>query len=380
MKNIVFVDATHDYPLKYSAGNTKVEFMSRGLNMLGNKITIINSQNGTKNNYGIKVLHNSFSKSFLFPRKKYILNTIFTNYISLFIILRKLKKDEENFLIYDITKFYPFFVVVMSMAKFLGYKRIAIFHEWHKSFLVPAYRKWSYLLFDSTFGYFVTGILPISSYLLEKASKFNKPMLKLPALADFQENIKLPQIHKASYFLFCGHARFLRLISILLQAVKTTNSQSNIRVKLVLGGSPEDIEKIQHEIQALDLKNVEIYTSIPYSTLMDLYKNALALVLPLSEVNLQDKARFSQKIAEYLSSKRPIITVNVGVIQEYFKNRINAFICESLTPRELSSQFELVMNNPGLADEVGLRGFKLGLHKFDFRSNTKQLDTYLSNL
>ena len=44
--NVVFIEATQDYPHRFSAGNVKVEFIGRGLVENGAQVSIINSPLG----------------------------------------------------------------------------------------------------------------------------------------------------------------------------------------------------------------------------------------------------------------------------------------------------------------------------------------------
>ena len=65
---------------------------------------------------------------------------------------------------------------------------------------------------------------------------------------------------------------------------------------------------------------------IPYVELIEIYESSLGLLIPLDPNSLADIARFSQKIAEYLSSSRPVITNNVGEIPYYFTDRKDIII------------------------------------------------------
>lgn len=378
MSNIVFVDVTQDYPLKFTAGNSKAEFLGKGLYEEGNKITICNGQMGTHGVSRLQVMHNQFAKIFLFPRKK-----IVKNYLSLFGLLKHLKKsNEKNYIIYDFNIFYPFFIVVVIIAKILNYKLVIIFHEWHQSIRGNKLRKLLSKVFDLSFGYFSSAILPISAFLEEKAKRFKKPMLRVPVLSDFKSHQEDEQFTDCSYLLFCGHSRYIRLIKVLLSSIKElAGSGISPHLKLVLIGKEEDVLLVRKEIEKLDLsEQVTILSGLPFDELFVQYRNALALLLPLSENSLQDKARFSQKTAEYLSSKRPILTVNVGEISEYFTDQKDAFICDKLDSKELSKKLELLYRNKELCNEVGLNGYKLGLDKFDYRKNAKDLNNLLNNI
>jgi len=382
MNNIVFVSATQGYPKRYTAGNSKVEFLSKGLIEQGSKTSIINEIYGEKNLKEFETGIKNGSNFFLFSRKKYMFITIIYNFIKFYRILNTVRdKKLKNFIIYDFD-IYPVFLLQIFIARILGYYVVIISHEYHIDFKHKGLFRLSNYVFDKTFGYFANAILPISSFLVLKAKIFKKPILQIPALADFQSHIEDEQIKSCNYFLFCGHARFLRLIIVILDGFKEfCKVNETINLKLVLSGNLNDIDIVQSVIENHTLSNkVFITHSLPYNDLFELYRNALSLLIPLSENRLTDKARFSQKIAEYLSSKRPIITVKVGVIPDYFMNNFNAFICDKLNPEELLKIFLFVASNTDKANEVGLNGFYLGLEIFDYRSNGIRLNNFLSSL
>ena len=60
------------------------------------------------------------------------------------------------------------------------------------------------------------------------------------------------------------------------------------------------------------------------------------------EKSLQDRARFSQKIAEYLMAQRPIITVDTGDIPYYFTHGKNAYILKTLSVEQLGGVLQQI--------------------------------------
>ncbi|MGJ5642346.1 glycosyltransferase, partial [Formosa sp. S-31] len=269
-------------------------------------------------------------------------------------------------------------------AKILGYKIIAIVHEYHIALPGNYFKKTNSYIFDKTFGYFSTATLPISKFLEDKNKHYNKPQLLLPILYDFSKDNKKGKRNESNneYFLFCGHARYARLILIIVQGFKQLNFESyNIQLKLILHGTPEDIKRVELDIINLGINNrVTIESKLPFSVLNKRYNEALALLVPLDPKNLQDKARFSQKTAEYLSSKRPVITVSVGEITAYFKDKENALVCESLNSEQIAEKMNWILNNRTQADEIGQKGYITGKKHFDYRKKGEQLHCFLKTL
>ena len=110
---------------------------------------------------------------------------------------------------------------------------------------------------------------------------------------------------------------------------------------------------------------------------MSLYQNANGLLIPLQN-SIQDQARFSQKIAEYLSTRNPIITNNVGDIKLYFKDRYNAYIAKSYTKEALVEIMNEIMQKPNEARRIGEEGYKTGLNNFDNIRVCKELSNFIS--
>ncbi len=380
--NVVIINATNGYPRKFSAGNTKVEFIAKGLIENGALVTVINLPDGEIDLSELQDMTDGNIRHISFPQKHGRLFSIFYNTIALISILRRLKqKGMKNFVINDFSYFTTFLYHVF-IANIFGYKIVPLYHEWHYSFKHKGIKRLSNILTDKYFGRFASGILPISQFLEDQSIGFKKPMLKLPILADFQSIKEDTNILERNYFLYCGHSRYFRLIRIIVEGYQLFLRGGGVqRLVLVMGGEKNDVDKVREFIAEQCLQDkVEIIIQVPYDDLIAMYQRALALLIPLDPNNLQDKARFSQKIAEYLSVKRPIICVNVGEVSHYFVDKQNAFIAEDFTPDEFSKQMQFVASNPHLADEVGRNGYEMGKNEFDFRPNGNKLYEFLQSL
>lgn len=382
MKNaVIFVDATQSYPKRFSAGNSKVEFIARGLIDQGYYVATINPVAGDPACTAIERGTANGIDYCIFPQQG---NKLFASIKNLRAFYKELKQKRQpgadNFMVIDYA-IYPYFLIDVLFAKLLGYRMMAISHEWHAALEQSFGKRIFSKIFDKTFGYFTVGILPISQYLEDKVAHFGKPMLRIPTLADFSVQ---PQgdAQQGNYFLFCGHARFFRLIIVMLEAFELYRTKGGTRnLTLVLGGDESDVAKVQDYIDEKSLTSSAIIkTKLPYPVLLEHYHNAIALLLPLSPESIQDQARFSQKVAEYLSVKRPIITVNVGEIRHYFKDMETAYIANDLTAEAFAQQFKRAEEDPEKADTIGQKGFDLGKKHFDYKSNGKALHEFLTKI
>ncbi len=385
INNVIFLETTQSWPVKFTANNSKVELLAKGLLLNGDCICIINSTAGEVGKHGaindIKGRIRYFSFKRIFNSK--ILSRCI-NLVGLYQILKREKKLEFKNVIVMGGPYYIFFLLIVLIARLNGYKITITLTEWAIGIKdIKGIKKFDSFLYNYTFGYFVDGILPISTYLENQVSHFSKRVLKVPVLADYdiKQNSSVHVTRKSNYFLYCGSVDYKKPINLILQAFKELKACKNdIKLVLIISGSEFLIDKIEQEIRILNLSDsVSIFNQLPYNELFRYYQNALALLVPLENIT-QDKARFSQKIAEYLSATRPIITCAVGEINEYFKDEKTAFIGSNFDVNTIFNQMKKVLNNPELANEVGIAGRKLGEENFDFKVNGRRIHQFFCDL
>lgn len=274
-------------------------------------------------------------------------------------------KKDRNIVVVEIPK-YHVFILYSIICRALGYRIACIAHEWIPTLKRPGLidRFYNDPLYTKTFGYCVHAILPVSEYIISKCNRFGKPYFKLPALADFSEIIA-PSETKSTYFLYCVRAGYFRVIKIIVDAFSIYKKQGGrYSLKLILSGPEASIEKVRQYTRTQNVEeNVTIETKLPYEVLLDRYRKASALLIPLDPNYEQDFARFPQKIAEYTSSAVPIIATNVGEVKFYFTDE--NCIKVDFTEESFADAFSWVENNPAKANEIGRNGYSLGLEKFN---------------
>lgn len=236
--------------------------------------------------------------------------------------------------------------------------------------------------FDYQFFNHTDKVIVISKFLEDHLTTIapEKTHLKVPPIINFSffdavENASTER----SYFLFCGSAAYLDIIKFIINSYARSKSyKDQIELKLIIGGSPQEIKGIKNYIDDIEevKNNIEIRSNIPYNELVSLYKSAVALLIPITN-NLQDQARFPFKICEYLASKRPIITSDSGVITEFFEDGNNAFIAEVNSIEDFGSKMKRVSDQPEIANEVGIKGYELGKSTFNYKMYSDKLNLFL---
>lgn len=380
--NIIFVETTDGFPKKFTANNSKTELIARGLLNAGDKVTIINRIQGSEFIHK-NVEQDSINGLTYYTFRKH--NTERFGYIKNLInqcrILKRLKlKDKNNILIMGQPYFLVFLIEVI-IYKVLGYKIGITKTEWPSHIKsIKGIKKIDFWLSDNLFGYFIDIIFPISQYIQIKCSRFKKPMFKIPILATFDTR----QYHtneSKPYFLLCSTLAYIENVKLVINAFNifsNNTSAKDFSLKLILSGKEESMKLIKQYISQNNIQHkIQIYQQVPYNELMSLYQNANGLLIPLQN-SIQDQARFSQKIAEYLSTRNPIITNNVGDIKLYFKDRYNAYIAKSYTKEALVEIMNEIMQKPNEARRIGEEGYKTGLNNFDNIRVCKELSNFIS--
>ncbi len=236
------------------------------------------------------------------------------------------------------------------------------------------------ILFDKYFMRFVDGIMPISEFLIKHLKKrgFKDKFIKVPPIVDYS-NFSKTVTSSEKYFLYVGSIDYYEAIELILGAFNSIKSYEFL-LYLVINGTPYQLDKLKSEIEKLKNANkIKIFSKLEYSKLINLYIGAQALLLPLSN-SIQDRARFPQKISEYLASKKPIITTKNGEINYYFKDKINALIGEHFTIESIANKMNFVINNEALAKEIGLKGFETGLKYFDSNAYKEKLKNFIGDI
>lgn len=376
--NVVLI-VSEGYPIKFSANNSKCEFIAMGLQNKGCKVTMIDNPFGTKGNHKLqKGVSNNNINYYILPRNgKY--TVLLKNIPLLWKILKAEKDEKDNFAIIGLD-LYPAFLVIVLITSLLGYKRTALFHEWDIGYPYQSqlYRIEAWIK-DKTFGYFLNGIFPISHFLQSKSIQFHKPMLILPILSAYNRNTS--QCYERTHFTFCGHVEYLLRNDIILKAFATVHqTNSKIKLILILVGPQKQFEIFKQVLHKFAIEEtVIIKKQIPQDELYKIYDESIGLLIPLDPNNIRDEARFSQKIAEYIGSKRPIITNPVGEIPHYFTNKKSAVIT-NYSEISFAEAMLYLINNPNEADRIGLEGFVTGKKFFDFNANGEKIMNFLSRI
>jgi glycosyltransferase involved in cell wall biosynthesis len=235
--------------------------------------------------------------------------------------------------------------------------------------------------FDKNFFRFTNRIITISSFLEhhveDLAPNFQK--IRIPPIIDFYyiDGVEKSDI-QVPYFLFCGSAAYFDIINFVIDVFCLSEATANNwELKLVINGSPVQLDKVKKYIQDKSAyKNIVVLSNIAYYNLISLYKSSNALLIPISNT-LQDRARFPFKICEYTASGRPIVTSNFGAVLDYFIDGDTAFIAEVDDLDSYAQKLNTIIREPERADKIGKNGYLLSKQVFNYRSYSSKLSEFL---
>lgn len=210
------------------------------------------------------------------------------------------------------------------------------------------------------------GVITISSFLTDwvktesRKSQRYYPILQMPILVDTNELHLGPtiQIAKIPNVLFAGSPTYDETINFILDSMAWVWKVHPECQLIITGCRPNDPAsmRLQQEVQNRGTcGKVEIAGYLSRVELLQRYMNAWALLIPLFD-DVCSRARFPTKLGEYLSSARPVITSYIGEIPRYLVNGINAFVCKPGDSHAYGEMIVDVIDNPGMANLVGLAG------------------------
>lgn len=377
---VVFLGCTDNFGLGFSANVTKIGYMAKGLSESGASCSI---HNGIIGSDKIAKDQTSTVDGFHVTTLKKNGNQLISAFLNIKKIYKYLKQERDNDTINVVIVTMPLihiYILYWSLCKILGYKYVTISHEWGPTLKSTGKIKFFLLcLYAKAFGWFCDAILPISEFIIEKISVFNKPYYKVPILAEFSDT---GEVHskKEDTFVYCASVYYKRVWMMLIDSYKIyADNGGKLSLILILNGPEILMENVQCYINNSGMNGkIIVKTKLPYSLLLNEYKKAQALIIPLNPSCNQDKARFSQKIAEYLSSKSAILTNKVGEINYYFKK--NEIITCDYNEKSFADAFKWIEEHKDECKFIGENGYKRGQMDFNYKIVGKGLYNFFNSL
>jgi glycosyltransferase involved in cell wall biosynthesis len=181
-----------------------------------------------------------------------------------------------------------------------------------------------------------------------------------------QPNIGLsPEKSKENVILFVGRLHWTKGLQYLLQALIYVKEPFKL---LVCGEGPYE-EKAKELVKDLNLsRKVKFIGWVDSHNLAKYYLMSSLIVIP----SLWPEP-FGIVGIEAMSYGKPVVAFDVGGISEWLKDRENGFLVNWGDSRALAEKISIVLQNKGLALEMGEQGKKLWATKFSKEIHLKKL-------
>lgn len=230
-------------------------------------------------------------------------------------------------------------------------------------------------------------IVCVSSYLIAQAIKYNAKasVFRLPAITQFNDLKCEASIHhngqiEVTKFLYCGNAGFSEIIFAILHAYENVGylrGSDSIELILILHGNSQHIQRVSEYVSQSEYR-IKIKTSLSEPDLFKEYTRASVLLAPL-RLTVQDRARFPQKIAEYVALSKPIITTFVGDVCLYFELDKSAICLDDFSVEALIKKMIFVIENKEKMTAIGVEGNVVGRKYFDYKQYIKKFGDFVTS-
>ncbi len=175
--------------------------------------------------------------------------------------------------------------------------------------------------------------------------KVLSPFTALPAL-NTQENDSLRQ----NMLLFTGRIFPYKGLDLLLRSLK----HIKLPIRLVVDGDGPDLGRARKLVRELGLEDrVDFVGWAPRDKHLAYYRQASVVVVPSVWPE-----PFGMVGIEAMSYAKPVVAFNVGGIPEWLEDGFTGFLIKPYGVREMAEKINYLLENPDIAQEMGMRGRK----------------------
>lgn len=323
-------------------------------------------------------------------RHKYFIVRRFQKLIKYFktlALVKRLNNDEKIAAINILTNLFLTHLYTWFLAKIIRTKLIVECSEHPlRHFQTGAFKKTSGKVKFYFEARLCDGIYCISRYLIDYHKDHGisqKKLLLVPSTVDPSRFIqKGPNPLPFPYVGYFGALTFWRdNVDLLIKAyAKICNIHPEIH--LVLGGFCSDDEKKELRDLIVQLNiggKVKVLEYLKRDEILNYITHAHILVMVRSN-NLEALASYPSKLTEYVATEKPVITVNVGEISDYYTDGINAYVVEPENVDALSEKLNQVLNNYEAALKVSAKGKELIMTTFNYNFQAKRMLEFISSV
>ncbi|MCF8275073.1 MAG: glycosyltransferase [Flavobacteriaceae bacterium] len=228
---------------------------------------------------------------------------------------------------------------------------------------------------------YAEGIITCSYILKDYHQKHTSPdsrYLVSPLLLDFDKFAGKP-FDREKYIAYCGDfGNNKDGIPTLINAFSIISTKYSDYQLRIAGGAKDKSVMINLMALVTELgleEKIRFMGMIEHNKMPEFLGKAslLALARPY---NLQAEAGFPSKIAEYLSTGRPVVVTKVGELNLYLRHKENVFFSDSDDAESFAKCLDMVLSDYPNAFKIGLSGRKVA-ENFDYKKQTDLIADFL---
>jgi len=275
------------------------------------------------------------------------------------------------------------------LSKILNFKLVIHYVEFRSE--VPERKHTSKQINDRLFDKYCIrlcdGAIVISEYLKNYVLKQKNtiPILKIPAICDFDEFRKSEYGDNSQYLMYCGGIMYLSVIEFVLDLYieLQKNNLYNGNLLLAIGGGENQVsgfERLREVIHTSGFEEkIKLMRDVPHNDLISLYCNSELLIVPLRNT-IQDIAGFHHKVGEYCASGKPIISTNLAEMNYYFEDDVSAILASDYSVESYTKRLAGIMTDKEKLSKIGKEGFTVGMTHLNYKNYVSILDKYLFSI
>lgn len=141
----------------------------------------------------------------------------------------------------------------------------------------------------------------------------------------------------------------------------------------IVGEGPQR-NYLEARIRELSLSNlVQLCGALPHQQVIEKFKQASLFVLPAVLAPDGDRDGIPNVILEAMTMDLPVVSTVHSAIPEVVEDGVNGLLVPPADENALADALEKIITNPAYAQELGSRGRKIVVDKFDPSTNSKLL-------
>lgn len=246
-------------------------------------------------------------------------------------------------------------------------------------------------LFAATLGRFyvrhafkwVDGVIVINRHLellMKGLTGCDEGVLYVPVMIDSDE-IRNAQPHETerAYVAYCGRLGEHKdgVESLLVAFAEAAQDVPELDLMIVGDNSPvSGIPEYLDRASALGIaERVRFMGTVSRAELLSLMKGSTALLLARPD-NDQTRYNFPTKLAEYLSTGRPVVVTDVGEVADLIGDGA-AFLCPAADPSAFAAMIVGAVRDVERAEGIAAQGQRTAIATFDYRPNALRIKAFI---